>query len=296
MWKKVREAAAGLEVEGSLRIHIEYQDPSGEMKSLEISREFLVCQRLERGDQLVRSTADEGHVDWVRNPRYWFEATQKPNVDKPFFSGGAEHAAEIPRSMPLGAQEYANRLDTGNRIWTFTLEELLNSSEFRLVAANWIEANQTRLARVEFEFLGSRRDGPKFPGGRYWGELDPENHWQIVRCGVQVPEENLIYEVQNTFQLTPDGLPFPKQIRQLRMISGAPDRDESIYEFSAPRECARPSEAFTLAGYGFSESLVQVRSSRAYLRLVLLNLGIVGLILSIVLYRYFRRRRQRTAE
>lgn len=174
-------------------------------------------------------------------------------------------------------------VSAGFQLYSVPLAEIITSGDFQPVKLNCTDHNTIYM---EYKYNG-KTEQPRQHGAIYWAELDPDNHWMIVRGGIRDEIEGGGRKQVVSYQATVSGIPFPKTVQLSDTVPKAGLELQSRYEFSSPSRAKRPDSDFRLTAYGIPESVLGISPDRRWMvrgGLIIINL-LVLLILAVILWR-----------
>ena len=234
---------------------------------------------------------------YVMNEEYQFTVARVKNDEKNGYKLVKAFKNDALNSkQPLGnrSQIVQNILWASYDLLGLSLSKALTGPDFQLVVAKFIGEGMTDDRPIRLELLSlvetaSAEHPGSFPtkGARYWAELGPGPgmSFMIKRCGFKTLEG---IEINKDIEYQPFGQgAFPKTIAMTVKIPDYTHTETLTIE--APHACTRSDSEFYLTHYGISESVVDVTRTNPWIRTAAIVLSLLGVALSIYLYRSSRR-------
>ena len=217
-----------------------------------------------------------GQVSGGLNPKYQLANANQYNDPSEFEQlDGAEITAN---NVILGTSHCIEGLD---------MRDLLVDKDFTLVSAYFVGEGPVDQKKVRMEWRRDKDSGAwNVTGAKYWAELGPSTGWLIGRCGISHPE-GMTYKKDIEYQASKNGL-FPKKVVQ---VIDAPKEgvETTTFDFETPHGCTRPDDEYFLSHYNIPESVLDVTRTSSWVRNTAIFLSMLGVALSIYLYRSSRR-------
>lgn len=224
---------------------------------------------------------------FVANAEYKFLVGKNPSTESSGYTLNSCYDYTDPKDFfrfePAEETAYYDLIGSGYRILGVSLIELMNQVDFKLAGARYIEVEDHRLVRVEWECIRGSELW-KSPGTDYWADLNPENFWLIVRGGIKMPTRSMELLQETVYQSIGAGAtPFPARFTQSARMGNYTKLMTCTFE--KPQKCDRSNEEYTLPHYGFPESAVRASAPRTWVRLVMIVLGVLGVVVSVLIHR-----------
>lgn len=294
VWKQIASLADDVDVKGTTRTTITYRDKDGKRVNKETESSWTISWDVAKSRRMIsiNKPAPKAVRTWqVVNSTYRFKVLQHADGD-PFklmtcrVSSGDDFAALDPDE---GIFDYL--ITAACRANGIPLTEMTASDQFKLVEARYVVDPGKGGQRVRLEYQYTGGDGSwRRAGAAYWAELDPGNHWVVLRSGARTPLRGMVEQHQLAYQTTASGLPFPASISYVTTIKKSDYHDESVYSFAAPTPCQRASEEFYLPNYGIPETVVGLPGPWGWVRRLLFFGGIVGAVATFIVTRRLKKR------
>lgn len=244
--------------------------------------------------------------DCVYNQHYRFVASKTKPTDRFLLSEAIRRKPEEEWALSEEGfnRRCLQRIGYGHRPFGVSLMEFVEHPDFKLIKAVFLQNASPELVAGSLPqrsiYIESRCVTSDRPydneGAVYQVTLHAENDWLVSHAELhqrQEPEEmwlDIDYEDRQY-----EGLSFPRRITYGLKQARLDNRVHWSYVFSRPRRSERKPEEFLITAYGLPEDVLPPlpgTSARRPNAMFLINLGVIGILLSIWLGRWAVRLRQ----
>ena len=260
-------------------------DSTHKIPATTLSSDWTVSLFLAEKRWLVDARHVEQGTDgvYVENPEYEFGvASEKNQQNDTFKLVEASRRKESGNQVSFGDKFKIVQESYGAAFNLLGLElnKMFSNPDYELVTAKFVGEGSSEERAIRLEW-----DSPSVKGQQTWAEVSPQTSWLIDRCGVKNPDGmELLREV--TYQPYEQGL-VPKTVKTTIKFPQFTETETLTIE--PPHPCSRSEAEFYLPYYGISESVVQVTRTSSWVRIVAIVLSVLGVALSVYLYRSSRR-------
>jgi hypothetical protein len=311
-WKAAQEAQANIEVTCEDSSLATWTSERGEKQEQRQAMKWTLCWNKRTRQFLVSRTwlgGGEGitgsRSDIVFNPEYHFSAWRERSADQ-FILGDAQsvrHEDEWTAAFGQINPRFRNAISASYSPYSVDLHDLFERSYFELLRAGFLrdsppDAPGERTSESSI-FIEARHVGGKagLRNGEVWNvTLRSENSWLVSRVEVRhhtEPEEIWLTIDYGTRRF--EDVPFPVRIEYHKRQTRLDYRLERTCLFDQPQKLERKPEEFLVTAYGLPENVIPPpldARTRSPNPILLINLGIIGILLSIWLGRWALRLRQ----